>query len=202
MRDKRRIWVQEGKPRGNSFDSYKQYKMAKCAFRKYHRSCAEKISGTLNEVIDNAAEVDNDYFWKIVNRRRNSHGSLVCSEMKFGDTTYRDPEEICIELGQYYSVLYSELSDATFDEQHCNNIKTQIEVLKTRSLDKRSGPLFNEHELSSEITKLAKRKACGADMINNEHIILGGSKLLRHLTLELVYSGQKVFKNLHFHTAL
>lgn len=60
--------------------------MAKCAFRKYHRSCAEKYLEHLNEVIDNAAEVHNDYFWKIVNRRQNSHGSLVCSEMQFGDT--------------------------------------------------------------------------------------------------------------------
>ena len=111
----------------------------------------------------------------------------VDSEMKFGETTYRDPEEICIQLGHYYSALYSEASGANFDEEHYTSVKTQVETLKARHLDKRSIPLFSEFELSSEIPKLLKQKACGDDSISNEHLIHGGSKL-RKLILILFNS--------------
>ena len=72
MKEKRVIWLQNGKARGDSFDLYKQYKLAKCAFRKWYMSCAEKYLDHLNEVIDNATGLDNVYFWKMVNRRSNS----------------------------------------------------------------------------------------------------------------------------------
>ena len=41
---------------------------------------------TLNDEIDTAAEVDNGYFWKRVNRRKSGQSSVV-SQIKFGDTT-------------------------------------------------------------------------------------------------------------------
>ena len=41
---------------------------------------------TLNDEIDTAAEVDNGYFWKRVNRRKSGQSS-VGSQIMFGDTT-------------------------------------------------------------------------------------------------------------------
>ena len=176
MKAKRLIWLQSGRPRGDNYESYKQYKKAKCAFRKYHRICAEQHLNNLNEVIDNAAEIDSAYFWKLVNRRRNPHATSAGKEMKFGETTYRDPEEICIQLGNYYRALYSEASDETFDEEHYTTVKTQVETLKARQFDKRSIPLFNDFEISSEMSKLLKGKACGDDSVCNEHLIHSDSQ--------------------------
>ena len=176
MKAKRLIWLQSGRPRGDNYESYKQYKKAKCAFRKYHRICAEQHLNNLNEVIDNAAEIDSAYFWKLVNRRRNPHATSAGSEMKFGETTYRDPEEICIQLGNYNRALYSEASDETFDKEHYTTVKTQVETLKARQLDIRSIPLFNDFEISSEISKLFKGKACGDDSVCNEHLIHSDSQ--------------------------
>ena len=72
--------------------------------------------------------------------------------MKFGETTYRDPEEICIQFGNYYSALYSEASEENFDGEHYISVKIQVETLKARQLDKRSIPLFSDIEISSEIS--------------------------------------------------
>ena len=48
--------------------------------------------------------------------------------MIFGETTYRDPEEICIQLGNYYRALYSEASDETFDEEHYTTVKHKLKL--------------------------------------------------------------------------
>ena len=114
-------------------------------------------------------------------RRRNPHATSVGSEMKFGETIYRDPEGICIQLGNYYRALFSEASDETFDEEY-TTVKTQVETLKARQFDKRSIPLFNDFEISREKSKLMKEKACGDDSICNEHLIHSDS-IVRKLVL-------------------
>ena len=55
---------------------------------------------TLNDEIDTAAEVDNGYFWKLVNRRKSGQSS-VGSQIKFGDSTCRSPDEICEKWGDF-----------------------------------------------------------------------------------------------------
>ena len=55
---------------------------------------AEQYIQTLNNDIDTAAEVDNGYFWKRVKRRKSGQSSGD-SQIKFGDTTCRSPDEIC-----------------------------------------------------------------------------------------------------------
>ena len=62
MKYKRRVWVSDGKPRGDIFKSYKDYKAAKCAFRKLHRVKVEQYLDGLNAEIDQAAEIDSAYF--------------------------------------------------------------------------------------------------------------------------------------------
>lgn len=39
MHEKRRKWISEGRPRGTTFLSYKEYKTAKSLFRAHHRRC-------------------------------------------------------------------------------------------------------------------------------------------------------------------
>ena len=52
---------------------------------------------TQNEEIDRAAEVNSEYFWKLVNKRKNSNSvTNIGSEIKFDSHTCRDPEEIRI----------------------------------------------------------------------------------------------------------
>lgn len=109
----------------------------------------KKCLSSLNEEIDSAAEVDNGYFWKLVNRRRNSQSSAIGSEMKFGDTTYRDPDEMCMHLGNHYSTVYSEAEHEDIDKDHYINVKSQVQRFKARVLDKNYVPLITDHELSN-----------------------------------------------------
>ena len=122
----------------------------------------------LNQEIDTAAEIDAGYFWKLVNRRRNNQASTVGSQMKFGDKIYRDSEEICKQFGLYYA---SETEHEYFDQEHYNKVKRLVDALKLREFDKRSVPLINENDMSSTIHGLSKGKACGSDLINNEHLM-------------------------------
>ena len=43
MREKRRVWVREGRPRGRNYVSYNEYKCSKQLFCAHHRTCAERF---------------------------------------------------------------------------------------------------------------------------------------------------------------
>ena len=64
MRQARRQWISEGRPRGNNHTSYRKYKTAKSIFRSQHRKCADNYLSSLNAEIDQFAELDSAYFWK------------------------------------------------------------------------------------------------------------------------------------------
>ena len=105
MREKRQMWIADGRSRGDSFSSYSQYKAAKRIFRQYHRHCSEKYSKSLNEEIDNAAGLDSRYFWKLVYTRRKNSTSNVGADLKFNGQVFRDSQTICDQWGRYFSEL-------------------------------------------------------------------------------------------------
>ena len=81
MREKRRKWIHDGRPRGMQFLSYKEYKSAKTLFRAHHRRCAENYFIELNIEIDQAAELDSGVFWKKINNRRMASHTSAGSEI-------------------------------------------------------------------------------------------------------------------------
>ena len=182
MKNMRNIWITEGRPRGNTFLSYRNYKSAKCLFRNPHRKNAEKYMKTLNEEIDTAAEVDNGYFWKLVNRRKSGHSS-VGSTIKFDGNICRAPDEICEKWGDYFSSLYSEDDPDAFDSDHYREVTTKVDNLKNRVLDVRSIPPVTDGELFCIISNLQNGKAPGEDCIYNEHFKYGGTQLRRLLLI-------------------
>ena len=107
MRSKRRLWVLDNRPRGDYFETYRCYKQCKRVFRQYHRKCAENRLKSLNDEIDRAAEVNSEYFWRLISRRKNSNSNNVGCEIKFQNRACRDSEEICNEWGSFFCSLYS-----------------------------------------------------------------------------------------------
>ena len=89
MRDLRRAWVLENRPKGDCYETYRVYKQAKRLFRQYHRKCADNHLKSLNEEIDRAAEVSSEYFWRLVNKRKNNNSGNVGCEIIFQDKTCR-----------------------------------------------------------------------------------------------------------------
>ena len=85
MREKRRKWIADRRPRGQNFLSYLQYKTSKRLFRAQHRLCADQYLMEINAEIDQAAEMDSNFFWKKVNSRRQQSHSYAGSEIQFDD---------------------------------------------------------------------------------------------------------------------
>ena len=73
MRYKRRVWIESGRPRGNDYTSYSEYKEAKRQFRKLHRNCSYNYLQEINRNIDAAADIDSPYFWRLFNSKRKNN---------------------------------------------------------------------------------------------------------------------------------
>ena len=102
MRQARRLWISESRPRGNNYESYQKYKRAKCLFRSRHRKCADKYLSSLNAEIDEIAEIDSAYFWKRVYGRRKLSSVGTGCQIEFKGSIGRDPEEIATGWGDYF----------------------------------------------------------------------------------------------------
>lgn len=181
MREKRKVWIACNRPRGNSFPSYVAYKDAKRAFRQYHRICANSYLKDLNQEIDRAAGLDSQYFWRLVNRRQNNSPSSIGAEIKFDNTIYRDPQEICIQWGLYFSSLYQAPEGKNFDEAHFNNVTSFVDTLKHVSVTECDVPLVTEQEVNDSVCDLKRGKACGEDRVDNEHIIYSGRNFRKYV---------------------
>ena len=126
MRQARRGWVAEGRPRSNDHLSCRRYKHAKSLFRSYHRKCAEKYLSDLNAEIDQIAEVDSAYFWQKVNGRRKLSTACAGSEIEFNGRIFRDPEEISAAWGSYFEDLFSNSNREHFDPLFQNIVDTKV----------------------------------------------------------------------------
>ena len=174
MRSKRRLWILDNRPRGNCFETYRCYNHSKCVFRQYHRKCAENHLKSLNDEIDLAAEINSEYFWRLIIRRKNSNSNNVGCEIKFKNRACRDSEEICNEWGSYFCSLYSNADDENYDNDHFDDVTSRVEILKQRDLDINSVIPIRVQELNIAISELYKGKASGEDRIDNEHLIHSG----------------------------
>ena len=178
MTVKHSVWISVGRPRGNGYNSYRQYKEAKRIFRQYHRKCAENYLKNLNDEIDRAAEVKSEYFWKLVNKRK-SKANIMDSEIKFGTNTCRDPDQICNQWSLYFGSLYKAADEDNHDSANyrlaCRYTKKQ-----QRTFDRSNLPRITESEIN-DTHGLSRGKSCGEDQIDNEHILYSGTVFRRAL---------------------
>lgn len=160
MREKRRKWISEGRPRGTTFLSYKEYKTAKSLFRAHHRRCVENFLMELNFEIDEAAEVGSAVFWKKVNSKRKTSQTSAGSEIKFRDRIYRDPAEIAVEWGNYFCELYSDTERNQYDQQFKNCVEEKVKNIATALSACRDGDTayISADEVRKAIMCLKKRK--------------------------------------------
>ena len=127
MKQKRAIWVSNGKPRGNNSHFYKRYKEAKRLFRRKHRSAIDTYLKNKIEEIDRLAEVDSSMFWRLVNAKRKPSGSSPGSEIKFDGKIVSNPQEITNEWAKHFTELYKPSTDSRFDDDHKCDISRQLQ---------------------------------------------------------------------------
>ena len=188
MREKRRNWIFNGRPRGCNNSSYNDYKQAKRLFRSQHRVCAENYLIEINAEIDQAAEVDSGFFWKKVNSRRQQSQTHAGSELRFDDKVCRDPEDIVSGWGCYFQKLYSESNSPMFDPVFKNDVDVKMRhiINELPGVCTQEQVIISKDDVRKAARQLKCRKACGYDGIFNEHLKNGGIKL--HEELALLYT--------------
>ncbi|XP_053376652.1 uncharacterized protein LOC128547637 [Mercenaria mercenaria] len=191
VKHKRYIWINENRPRGNSYKSYTDYKKAKHDFRQYHRNRVSDFLKQMENEKDEAADIDNNEFWRLINRRRKKANRTQVFEMKFDDTISRTPQEINTGWKNYFEKLYSPVYHETFNEEHLQNINAEVEDLENKLMSHQDTIIhrfITEDVIERCLKTCKKRKACGADNVYYENLMYGGSFMLSCLT--------KLFQNM------
>ena len=101
----RNIWVDDGRPRGMQFESYKAYKRAKSEFRRIQQAANEQYVQNCYDDINNAAECDVRLFWKLVKRFKPS-SSKIYPEIVYHDKICSTPETVADCFADYFCDLY------------------------------------------------------------------------------------------------
>lgn len=115
-RYKRKLWIEDGRPRGMNFDSYRDYKRAKYDFRRVQQTASEQYIQTCFDEINNAAECDIRLFWKLMKRMKPEQ-SKVYPEIIYKNITYNTPKMIANAFADYFTELYKTDNSSKFDEE-------------------------------------------------------------------------------------
>ncbi|MES9881493.1 MAG: reverse transcriptase family protein [Sedimenticola sp.] len=175
MKSIRKTWILEGRPRGDGFQSYTDYKQSKKNFRNLHRNCVANYVAELNSEIDNSAEFDRNYFWRLVKSRRKTCSSPGV-EMMFGDIMVREPMLITKEWGNYFRKLYEQSDKTNYSREFRESIDNQLTDIKLllSSDDEHEYVPVSDLEVQSAIKTAKLGKAAGIDSICYEHLKYGG----------------------------
>ncbi|CAG2214780.1 unnamed protein product [Mytilus edulis] len=196
-RNMRRVWMQDGRPRGMQHESYFNYKRAKRDFRNIQQLANEQYIEETYDDINNAAECDIRLFWKLIKRQKPKH-SKVCQQIIHNNIVHTSPESICNAFANYFEDLYTPADTSTFDDPTLKEMnKAYREIQRVCKADEDlylPGGIITCDDVSSIIKQLKRRKACGNDMIQNEHLIYGGPKVSECLSifLNIVVEKQQV----------
>ena len=170
-------WVNAGRPDNPLHPAKVKYKAAKNNFRReqrrirleYDTKCLEELSAT--------QEVDQKYFWFLVNKTRKKQQRVRPIQSDKGKIL-TDVNEIREDWNEYYKRLLNEYDgeiDVKFND-HVNH--TLIEINKiSPQCEFLEGGIITGEEIRKHVTKMKSNKAPGWDGITVEHIRHGGYTL-------------------------
>ena len=181
---KYKAWIREGRPRGNGYLTYLEYKESKKAFNKE--------LGRLDKLYENeqvihavkAAEVDRGQFWRLVKRNRKKPGNKTTAIKDKSGKAISDVDGILNIWKDHFQNLSTPKSRDDYDQEHAVSVSKEVEGWNNENDE---GMFLNTNftleEVRKAIGKLHKRKACGFDGITTEHLVYGGEAVVVALTL-------------------
>ncbi|XP_060074851.1 uncharacterized protein LOC132554540 [Ylistrum balloti] len=184
MREKRLIWLGEGKPRGSQSQSYCEYKRCKRNFRNELSRAREEYEQRQFQELQAAAEMDSGTFYRTIRARKlNRHES---SEIRINGEISRDPDINRNAWTSHYSKLAQVTSKPHFDNEHKRLIDNDINRLREESFFNDDIICRNEitaTEVSIALKDMNNGKAGGHDYVVVEHIRFAGNCLLDLVTI-------------------
>ena len=179
----RALWIEQNRPRSATNDAYMQYKKSKAIFRSSMRlAYDEYIAKQWNE-IDKNLEIDQKFFWILYNRNRCIQKTKQ-TELKVNGTTVRDVNKIADAWSVHFEHVYSDIPDATFDEQFRIAVQERLSVIGNDSGNEQCENLLEPvsvQEIEELCSKLKCGKAGGFDGLVYEHLKYGNCELFRHI---------------------
>ena len=179
MREK---WVQDGRPRGMGFETYKNYKRAKYKFRSIQQAAFEEYIQKTYDDLNEASECDIRLFWKLVKKFK-PQTSRIYPKIIYNDTVCSTPQSVADAFADFYHTIYKHSEHPSFMEDVKDDIESTFEDI-LNSVNKKDiiGGEITEQELNDISKLLKKRKAGGHDKLSNEHLLYGGQIVVKCLT--------------------
>ncbi|CAG2216477.1 unnamed protein product [Mytilus edulis] len=184
-RSMRKLWVQDGQPRGMHFDSYRIYKRAKSEFRRVQQAANEQYMQKCYDDLNETAECDIRLFWKQIKRFK-GRSSKIYPEIVYENKVYSSPESVANCFAEYFHELYQPKDSDNFDNEFkCSIESVYKDIIKTCGVEGGylPGGLITEQEVSKLIGQLKYRKAAGHDRVQNEHLRHGGRPVVKCITV-------------------
>ena len=177
-RNARIEWVKADRPRDRNNKLYSDYKRAKDRFRSaQRRASGEYVDKSIKEM-ENAAECNLRLFWRLVKRKR-SKPNESCVEIILNDQVVSTPDLVLGAFENYYKEVFTPTCDAKFDETFKRELESKFNHIITQSKDDlvSTNNDISDNELDTIVSKLKSCKAPGWDLVQNEHIMYGGTVL-------------------------
>lgn len=180
----RRIWIENGKPRGTRFESFANYKNAKREFRKAQRRAIYTDEIKRFENLENLHDHDRSLFYRQISKsssRRSPCGSVL---MENG-VRITDPREVLNIWKEHYQDLYKPKDNQGFDDSFRNFVSQRLSEFSKETFVHENDPLdkpFDINEVAKVISNLPNGKAGGMDEIVYEHLKYGESAIAKFLT--------------------
>ncbi len=184
MLEKRKPWVDAGKPRSDSDPLYRQYKEAKRIFRRRLRQVMAQDERQLYEDLEERnPDTDAKSLWAHVRRKRGGV-TTVGKEVLFGDKVLREPVDIANAWANHYEKIFTPLQHPDFSVTFEDRITGKWRRYLRDTYGKRCEELDRKIELTEVencVKSLPIGKAGGSDNLSNEHILYGGPILMEHI---------------------
>ena len=177
-----RKWKSEGGVKEGSL--YELYKEKKRLFRAAIRTAERNYEIKQMEEITNMEQIEQTYFWHLVNKARNRSKSCI-NPIEDNGQLLTDPGAICEAWKGYFQKLYSPEDKPHYDNEFKQYIEDQVKRFHVESKRQNTEILkepISELETATVIKSLKSKKAPGVDNITAEHIKFGGECMTKCMT--------------------
>ena len=183
MKSVRRDWIRKGKRRGDD-EAFVRLKEAKKSFRHCQHEAEKQYELKNMEDICTSQEIDEKFFWHLVNRHKKGCNSSHPIRLANGKVI-TDPEEIRDHWKIYFKELYTPENLDQYDNDfklHVEEAMVELECQSYFNDDECMKSPITVNEVRNICNSLKCKKAPGWDGVTSEQLHYGGENLLKCLT--------------------
>ena len=131
MRQTRKIWTENGKPRGMEHETYRNYKESKKSFKREMESAQKQYMDEQFKQLNEKAEIDIGLFFKAIREQRRKESRA--GELRVDGKIVRDTDQVLKAWTDHYSSLAKPSEKIHFDEVFKLSIEEKIPDLYIES---------------------------------------------------------------------